>query len=45
MRHWAFAALLLASSAAIGQTDSGRITGTIKDQNGAIVKSSTSAWE
>ena len=32
-----FAALLLASSAAIGQTDSGRITGTIKDQNGAIV--------
>src|ERR1051325_11297274 len=32
-----FAALLLVSSAALGQTDTGRISGTIKDQNGAIV--------
>jgi hypothetical protein len=32
-----FATVLLASSAAFGQTDTGRITGTIKDQNGAIV--------
>jgi Carboxypeptidase regulatory-like domain len=32
-----FAALLLASSAAFAQTDSGRITGAVKDQNGAIV--------
>ncbi len=32
-----FAALLLVSSSAVGQTDSGRITGTVKDQNGAIV--------
>ena len=32
-----FAAVLLASTAALGQTDSGRITGTVKDQNGAIV--------
>jgi len=32
-----FAVLLLASGAAFGQTDSGRITGTVKDPNGAIV--------
>jgi carboxypeptidase family protein len=31
------APLLLVSSVAFGQTDSGHITGTVKDQNGAIV--------
>src|SRR5690349_11661032 len=30
-------AVLLASSTAFGQTDTGRITGTVKDQNGAII--------
>jgi hypothetical protein len=35
------AVLLLASSAAFAQTDSGRITGTVKDQNGGLVQGTT----
>src|SRR5512133_948298 len=32
-----FVAVLFASSMAFAQTDTGRITGTVKDQNGAVV--------
>jgi hypothetical protein len=36
-----FATLLLATVAVVGQSDSGRISGVAKDQNGAIVPGAT----
>ena len=33
----AFAALLFASIAAFGQADTGSLSGTVRDQNGAVV--------